>query len=150
MDIIATRNSFGDFGRVKKRRIISDLQKSQAEKLIGSGAYRQATSEDHKAASDAKSRRIPNAKDRATRQAVSALDLASVQEQVAELREAMTTSLEALAAAIQSVAVAVAKETIDVVSPVSEAIAALNGRFDAVEKQIETLRTPPATDGGKK
>lgn len=150
MDIIATRNSFGDFGRVVKGQIIPDLQKSQAEKLIGSGAYRQATSEDHKASADSKGRRIPNAKDRATRKGDTAVDVGALQEQVHELREAMTASLAALATGIQSVIVAVAKETHEAASPISEAIAALNGRFDAVEKQIETLKTPPVADGGKK
>lgn len=150
MDIIATRNSFGDFGRVVKGQIIPDLQKSQAEKLIGSGAYRQATGDDHKASQDAKGRRVLNAKDRASAKSGSSVDLAPVLDQVAELREGITTAFEKLAAAIQSGVVEGAKNSSDTASVLSGDIAALNGRFDALEKQLETLKAPPAADGGKK
>lgn len=48
MDLKAIRGSFGDFGRVRKGQIIKGVDKKLAEKLLTSGAYAEATSQDIK------------------------------------------------------------------------------------------------------
>lgn len=62
MDIIATRGSFGDFGRIVKGQILKDVQKGLAEKMIGSGAFRQATADDARAADTRKHAGVLGAK----------------------------------------------------------------------------------------
>lgn len=45
MDVLAKRGTFGDFGHVRKGRILKGLDSGQAKKLLASGSYVEATPE---------------------------------------------------------------------------------------------------------
>lgn len=136
MDIIATRGSFGDFGRVTKGQILKDVQKSQAEKMIGSGAFRQATADDAKAADTRKKAGVVGAKAAALKSSVSqaefdkrlqAADAAvaaaneRANEQIESAKAETKAAQDALAEAVQSHADELAKVQADAAAQIAAA-----------------------------
>lgn len=103
MDIIATRGSFGDFGRVVRGQILKDVQRGHAEKLIASGAFRQATAEDARTAEARKNGGVLGAKAASLRSAkpamISAADAdkirQSAQEEIATARKTAKEQVDA-------------------------------------------------------
>ncbi|MFC7064845.1 hypothetical protein [Brucella rhizosphaerae] len=92
MHIKATRGSFGDFGRVRKGQILTDVDKSQAEKMLASGAYTEASEQDIKNAKGRKELGILDAKKIA---AASKSDTADINALLAEIEageKALTAS----------------------------------------------------------
>jgi Flp pilus assembly pilin Flp len=158
MDIIATRNSFGDLGRVKKGKIITDLTKTQAEKLLASGAYRSATDADHEAAKQDKNRREPSAKDRATSKLAASVDLSGVEAQLSELREAVGAGFDKLGAAIEAGFAASTKSGSEIAITITGAVEGVKGeveaRLDALNKEfaskVQEIVANASAGAGKK
>ena len=96
MDIIATRPSFGDFGRVKKGQILSDVAKAQAEKMIASRAFRSATSADKDAAEKRTKTPVVGAKAQSDAKAKSASSDAydALKAEVEQIRQESAASVE--------------------------------------------------------
>jgi uncharacterized protein with WD repeat len=88
MDIIATRGSFGDFGRVVRGQILKDVQRGHADKLIASGAFRQATAEDARTAEVRKNAGVLGAKAASLRSAKPATITAEEAEKIRQSADA--------------------------------------------------------------
>lgn len=104
MHIKATRGSFGDFGRVRKGQILKDVDKSQAEKMLASGAYAEASEQDIK---DAKGRKELGILDAKKTAAAAKSDTADIDALLAEIEageKALTASKAETETAVRELA----------------------------------------------
>lgn len=156
MDIIATRPSFGDFGRVKKGQILLDVAKTQAEKMTATRAFRPATSADKEAAEKRKKTPVVGAKAKADAQAKTASSDAydALRSEVDELRQLLGDLLEKNRSAWEAFGAEVEKKLASAVSGFEKKFAAATDDIKKLNAHVagEQQKVPQATggDGGKK
>lgn len=104
MDLKAIRGSFGDFGRVRKGQIIKGIDKKLAEKLLTSGAYAEATSQDIKDATSRTELGILDAKKIAAAPKGDTADIDTLLAEIEAGEKALTASKAEAETAIRELA----------------------------------------------
>lgn len=142
MDIIATRPSFGDFGRVKKGQVLSDVAKTQAEKMIASRAFRMATGADKDAAEKRSKTPIVGAKAKADAKAkaasIDAYD--ALKAEVEQLRQeaagSVEKAMEVLGKGLQDFSAEVARKFAEA----AEELQRFNGEVKRLSDEHQSLK----------
>lgn len=144
MDLIATRGVFGDFGRLTKGAVVKNVPKQQAEKMIKTSAYAEATADALKAAKAPKKVIGAKAKAAANNKAGTSIDSkaveAAVREAVKELRDDFNGTI---------------KTNNETLKAISEEVASLRQQLadtekthaEAISRLVSLVETKPDADG---
>lgn len=142
MDVIAKRGSFGDFGHVRKGKVLKGVSKGQAEKLIASGCYVEATpdaiKEFEKSRQAAKKR---NASEPASLKI--GIDAAALEKMFGEHRAALDAFKEGIAAEINQM-----KERLEAGLAQASELAGLKDAIAGVAQKVEALSANSEGAGG--